>query len=389
MVYRKINSINFAINPSASNEIYFEKEFTITNKITNELAPQDICKLIAKNNYFPMILTWELLDKCNFSCPFCYIVGHSNHKIVRFDKIKTHLETLIKKGLVYCTLTGGEALLHKDFNQIYRFLKESGVIVEIYSNGHLLTKEHLELFNELPPYKIEVSIYGVSQKDFDRATNTKNTNYEVVLNNILLLKKNGINVKCKTPFNSHTEINFDKIKKWCDLNSIDYYYSTNISDAYDGENLNRFNTDYETMISYETDRIINIEKLYPNSFNIFENKGIKDCYTCGVRNYGLHINANFELQICSETFTKESTFNILEDGIENSITKNRDFVNKHMDKPIKGCIGCDASSICKMCPAKAEPKLDENEKVLHFELPDNHCENQRNKYNAIIDRLLK
>lgn len=112
------------INPYSANEIYFNSKFLEKNgSLVKSMSPSQLCGLISGCSYTPMLLTWELLDRCNFYCPFCYIVGHSHNEQVRFENIKSKIQELIDLGLLYCTLTGGEILLHKDFKEIYSFLK--------------------------------------------------------------------------------------------------------------------------------------------------------------------------------------------------------------------------------------------------------------------------
>lgn len=60
-----------------------------------------------------------------------------------------------------------------------------------------------------------------------------------------------------------------------------------------------------------------------------------------------------------------------------------------MDKPISGCIGCQASSICNMCPAKAKPVLNEQNEVIDFEIPKGHCDRERKRHSSIVEELLK
>ncbi|GHV67346.1 hypothetical protein FACS1894199_12630 [Bacteroidia bacterium] len=389
MIERKINNVDILINPYSANEIYFDSEFLEKNgALVQNMSPSELCGLVSGNSYTPMILTWELLDKCNFSCPFCYIVGHSNNKIVHFDNIKSEIQELIDLGMLYCTLTGGEAMQHKDFKKIYSFLKLSGVFIEIYSNGYLIDNTIIDVFKEFPPYKIEISIYGVDQPTFDKVTGTKDKDYRKVLENVLRLKETGINVKCKTPFNSLTENDFNKIGNWCNHNHIDYYYSTTVYKAHDGENLNHFQSDFSNMINYETKKIKDMESQNLRTYDL-EKRNTKKCYTCGVRNYGLHINSNFELLPCSETQTKESAFSIFDLGIKQCISQNRHFVHTYMDKPINGCIGCEASSTCKMCTAIAVPKYNSENQIEEFTLPVGHCVFERRKYNGIMNELSK
>lgn len=388
LIERTINNINLLVNANKPNEIFFEKEVVESHPDISNITPVELCKIIAGNNFTPLLMSWEILDKCSFSCPFCYIVGHSNHKLVRFKETKKHIDDLIDRGLLYCTLTGGEATLHPDFIEIYKYLKLKGVLVEIYTNGSLIADHHIELFKEFPPFKIEITIYGISSSSFSDATGTNKFDYQMILKNIVDLKDAGINIICKTPLNVKTVDEFDDIQAWCEANHVKFYYSTNIFDGYDGENLDKYAVKFDQQIKYEALKFESIYKQYPTDFEN-NKRSVKSCYTCSIRNYGLHINSAFEMMPCSETHLTEAKTNILENSIDIGIKKYRDFVTNFFDKPIVGCSGCEASSICKMCTAKAKPIKNTNDIVTDFKVPEHHCETQRKKVLKINDYIIQ
>lgn len=108
IIEREINGIGIAVDSSKPNEIFFESSFVLEHpEVQRNLTTIEICNILSGSTYTPLLLTWELLDKCSFKCPFCYIVGHSNNKITRFKNSKKHIAELIDLGLLYCTLTGG------------------------------------------------------------------------------------------------------------------------------------------------------------------------------------------------------------------------------------------------------------------------------------------
>ena len=388
-IVRTIGNVTLMVNTKAANEVFFEEEFLASKKITNlNLSPTDICELVTENKYIPMIMSWELLDKCSFKCPFCYIVGHSRNNIIRFSKMKTELRKLIDKGLFYCLLTGGEATLHTDFVEIYQFLKASGVLVEIYTNGSLINDNLINLFKEYAPYKIEVSIYGTTQRVFSENVGTDKFDNCLILNNILQLKRNGINVVCKTPLNKLTEKEFEDIRAWCNNNKIEHYYSTAIYKGYDGENLDRYSSSLELQGKYDAMKYLNLEKEYPDDENIKQQhpKG-KTCYTCAIRKFGLHINSAFELMPCSETHFEESKSKLIEIGVDEAIRKYRSFVEPFIGRSIIGCDGCAASKICNMCSAKANAVTNDNGKIADFKVPEGHCEIQRHRLTKMFDYI--
>ncbi|MBP6430192.1 MAG: radical SAM protein [Ferruginibacter sp.] len=391
-VQRKIGQTDLLVNIHSANEVLFDEEFLQENNIESNnavLTPSEICELIAKDDYIPMIMSWELLDKCSFKCPFCYIVGHSRNKVVRFREMKPEIDKLIEKGLFHCLLTGGEATSHSDFKEIYKYLKQNGVLVEVYTNGSLIDKEMIELFKEFKPYKIEVSIYGVSQENFQEATGTQKINYQLILDNILELKSNDINVLCKTPLNNLTEKDFDEIILWCKENEVVHYYSTSIYEGYDGSDLDTFASNNDIQNKYDALKFLEIEKKYPTDTSVNkQNPQGKTCYTCAIRKFGLHINSAFELMPCSETHFDESKSKILDDGIDKAIEKYRNFVDPFVGRAIIGCDGCEASKICKMCSAVATPLKNEAGNITDFKVPEGHCQTQREKVRGMAEYLM-
>ncbi len=386
-IIREIGDVTIMVNPHASNEVFFEESFLKSKSIKDSsLSPSRICQIIAEENFIPMLLTWELLDKCSFACPFCYIVGHSNSQVVRFKNIESELQKLIDRGLFYCMITGGEPTLHKDFFEIYKFLKKRGVIVEVYTNGSLINEKLIDLFLEYQPYRIEISVYSITQNNFNIVSATDSFDCQKVLDNILKLKEKGFNIRCKTPINTLTLKEFSLIQEWCRQNGIFHYYSTNTYNAYDGTDLSSYEIDLETSIIYE---IAKEQEFKEEHFDSSEKPKRKTCFSCGVKNYGLNINSNFELTPCPEAFFSESKSNILDVGIDQAISKYRTFIQPFIGKAIEGCIACEASDHCKMCSTKAKPIRNKLGDISSFYVPKAYCKTQRSKYKMLRDKQLK
>lgn len=69
-------------------------------------------------------------------------------------------------GLVFLLLTGGEAMLRKDFLELYQKLSTMGFRLVINSNGSLLTQSVLDCFSKYPPARVNVSVYGASNESY-------------------------------------------------------------------------------------------------------------------------------------------------------------------------------------------------------------------------------
>ncbi len=135
----------------------------------------------------------ELTNRCCFRCPHCYMdskaLGYL--PLSSFEGIVTELKNL---GCVYLTITGGEALLHPEFEKMYLFAHSKGFIISVFSNGFLLDK-FIDLFAQYRPYEIDVTLYGMD--DLSYVQNTGVSAWERVNSNLTMLKERGISFSVK------------------------------------------------------------------------------------------------------------------------------------------------------------------------------------------------
>lgn len=276
-------------------------------------------KLSSGDEYYPISLHWELLDKCNLACPFCYIVGHSSNRVVRFEAIRQHLKDLIDAGLLFCTLTGGEATLHPDFTAIYTYLKSNGVFVELFTNGLLLPDEVFLALQRQKPLGVEVSIYSLDDavlKQVYKAATEQPA--QSVLNNILRLKQVGINVSCKTLATRLTADEVASIAEWCKQNDVRHERSTKIIGAHDGQSLARF--------SVEAPRTITGNEATISSGHV--------ALSCGTKNYGCALDSSFSLYPCPSIRHRDAYFDVTRLGMPDALTRMKDYIRGHQDLEI-------------------------------------------------------
>lgn len=377
MLQRHIGDIPFFVDTHSARDIYLPDSILKDNNLHQPITQHQILSVFSRSSYRPLLLSWELLDKCNFKCPFCYIVGRSHNKLIRFSSIESCLNEFIAEGLLYCTLTGGEALYHVDFPSIYRHLKSNGVFVEIYTNGYSVTSEILSLFKEFPPYAVEVSIYGLSDSVFRRNTGS-NLSASVVLQNIIRLRDAGIELKCKTPLNTMTITEFEQIQNWCQSEQIHHYYSTEMTYGYDGNSTDAWALPLAQSAPYDAINVAQSDGIVCSS-----NDHIKTCYTCSVGKYGLYIDSAFRLLPCSSFAYKKTGVNITENGVQSAIAEMLSFVNPMLGAKILGCSGCSAYSTCKMCPALGRETIDKNGQLLGFSTYSEFCSKTRERHSLI------
>jgi len=123
----------------------------------------------------PISATFELTRRCNFRCAHCYLGDQAAQHQLRdrelgTEAVKAALSEWVEAGCLYLTLTGGDPMMRPDFAEIYRHARELGMVVTVFCNGTLVTDEIIALFREVPPRKVEISIYGATPETFETVT---------------------------------------------------------------------------------------------------------------------------------------------------------------------------------------------------------------------------
>lgn len=298
--------------------------------------------LSSGDQYIPLTLAWEVLDSCNLACPFCYIVGHSNNKAIRFAGVRDHVSELVDAGVLFCTLTGGEVTIHPDFVEIYRFLKMRGVVVEVFTNGYAIDDAQIDLFRELPPSEIEISLYTLDDRRLTEVYGFRRPGgASRVLQNVLRLRDAGVNVICKTFLTTVTAADIESIVAWCEHHGLEHYSSREVAPGYDGADLSGY-----AVSSGGSQPIANSPV----------------CLPCGTKNYGSAIDSAFRLYPCPSIRLPDCRFDLRELGVAESIGQMKDFMRRFQDVRIEG-------AGCASCIAYASPVRDAQGALVGFAQP--------------------
>ena len=157
----------------------------------------------------PVAGNFELTARCNFDCPMCYVHQRMDDREAASRELTAAqwLEIARKardRGMIFALLTGGEPLARRDFFEIYRGMKELGLMISINSNGSMLQGKVLEEFLKDPPFRFNISLYGGSNETYRNMCGLPA--YDRVKANIRALREAGVQVSLNlsvTPYNCH------------------------------------------------------------------------------------------------------------------------------------------------------------------------------------------
>jgi len=142
-----------------------------------------------------------LTHQCNLHCAHCYANENPATEAYRRELTTEQWQSILiqirEEGCLFLLLTGGEPLMRPDFAEIYAFAKRKGFLVTVFSNGMLVDDAILDLFQELPPRMVEISIYGARKETHERITGVCDS-YHWTLTAVDQLLARGISVGLKT-----------------------------------------------------------------------------------------------------------------------------------------------------------------------------------------------
>lgn len=174
----------------------------------------------------PIAAQLELTSRCNLRCKMCYVCSIKNqNELINKERTAKEWIELARQakeaGVLYLLLTGGEVFIRKDFREIYEAISEMGFIVQIYSNGTLITPEIAKWLGKRPPAKISITMYGASPETYQRVTGHADA-YERAVRGVDLLREEGILTKIRTTVIRDNRQDIDKLYEFAVGRDIEF-----------------------------------------------------------------------------------------------------------------------------------------------------------------------
>lgn len=307
---------------------------------------------------------FELTPQCNLDCKMCYVhLNKSQMKNIpelKFDEWKKIVDEAIEHGMMFASLSGGECLLHRDFDMLYTYLNSKGILITVLTNGVMLQAK-MELFEKYPPSFIQVSVYGYDEISYKQVTGYEH--YGKVLNAINIAHEKGLPVGVSVTCSKYLK-DIGKIVEYFKNKDISVAVNSWLLPPYDstGRKLEDFNLSVlenvnismELYKQNENSYPVPCEKPLPMPGNTCEEicvRGLK----CAAGRSDFSINWRGEMSMC--VALSEVTGYPLQEGFKNAWEKTQR-ASKEFQLPGE-CLSCPYRSVCNHCPAQhlvnAEP----------------------------------
>lgn len=287
----------------------------------------------------------ELTNACNFRCPHCYVEKDKTTTLTK-ESVKKILDELVCLQANPILLTGGEVLLLPYFKEIYEYAYTLGFIVSINTNGSLISDEIIDLFNKMPPYAVQISVYGYNEESYCDFTKCSN-NFEKVVGALKKLKENSITVSCKNVVTNSNISYFEKIQELCE--SLDVPFRMDyISFPQKGKVKH---TNPEQISPKNAVKFALKDPLIHKKFlDAFDSDSLphKYVFECRRDDDGIFISSDGLVNICPCMQLKEIK---VADGLLSAVKNLKTLGNMEFEKHSK-CKNCKYMPVCRYCPAK-------------------------------------
>lgn len=150
----------------------------------------------------PVNGTIEVTNRCPLTCAHCYNNLPMSDLPARraeltFEEHKRILDELAEMGCLWLLFTGGEIFARSDFLDLYTYAKNKGFLITLFTNGTLITEKIADFLEVLPPFSIEITLYGRTQETYEALTGVPGS-WEKCMRGIHLLLERKLPLKLKT-----------------------------------------------------------------------------------------------------------------------------------------------------------------------------------------------
>ena len=347
----------------------------------------------------PLDFFLEITARCNNDCRHCYInLPADDHAARRAElslaEISHIADQAVELGSMWCLLTGGEPLLRHDFADIYLALKRKGLLLSLFTNACLVTEEHISLFKRYPPQYVEVTVYGVTEKTYEKVTH-KPGSYAAFRRGLDLLLKSGITIKLKAMALRSNVHELPEIAEFCRLHSSGTFrFDPLLHLRYDQNPERNAEIRAERLLPEEIVKIEHSDHQRADALKnncdkfIFAISGSSDCnhlLSCGAGNKSFVVSYDGIFRLCADLWHPDCTYDLrqgtLAEAWHELVPRVRDMQSNNPSY-LDHCRNCSIVNLCICCPAHAHLETGVMDEMVPY-----FCEVAHARAKALQDSL--
>ena len=320
-------------------------------RFRSKVSAAGLVAALRTDEHAPYAAMIEIADRCNETCVHCYQVQGQKGEI-ETDDWRRIMDELAEMGVVFLTISGGEATLRKDFLDIVRHARKRRFAVKIYTNGLSMTRALAQELAALAVQEVQISLYSHEAAIHDGVTCVPGS-WEKTTAGARYLVEAGVKVVLKSPLMT---VNKDGVEAYADfVRSLgcDYSMDPHLDPREDG--------DREPESLRIDDDALRTAMTHPMLGGMGPRDVEKplDASLCGACSGHVHIEANGEIRPCTQLTVPVG--HALEDGVRAAWESDETgrAIRSVTWRDLPACRQCDLRSHCGRCFANAKVEVDD------------------------------
>jgi radical SAM protein with 4Fe4S-binding SPASM domain len=315
----------------------------------------------------------ELTQRCNNRCIHCYNNLAAGDKAaleneLALDEHCRIIDEIAGFGCLWLLLTGGEILLRKDFLDIYTYARQKGLLITLFTNGTLITTDIADYLAQLPPFSIEITLYGNTAKTYESITGIPGS-YDRCLNGIRLLMERNLPLKLKTMAIAQNKHEIFDMKRFAEKElGLDFKFDAMVNPRRDCSQ-----TPLEVRLSPREIVALDLEdpdrvaewKQFADRFNrpVLDPEKVDKLYKCGGGFQSFAIDPFGRLAAC---VLSGDTYDLRQGSFKEGWEKHLFSLGQKKITHRTKCSDCQIRPMCGICPANSELECRDAEAPVDF-----------------------
>lgn len=301
----------------------------------------------AYENRIPFKGVLELTPRCNFNCNMCYVhlrpdqipkVGCelSKEQWIRIAR------SLQQAGTLELTITGGEPFVRPDFREIYEAVHDMGFLIQIFSNGSLITEENIRWLQARPPQTMRFTLYGASDETYEKVCGISH-GFSRVQRSIEMLHQAGIPLYLVATITRENQQELERMYRLAAKYRLPMIHTSSLINPVRGATAEAKRHQVDYLIPSDEE----IRRIRQQNKGKFPRKPCKDFLeVCGNYRKGFWITWNGRLQLCA--FLEEPSVALRPESFVECWNQLLEKVE--LLKQPEECASCQYERYCERCP---------------------------------------
>ena len=313
----------------------------------------------------PVSASIELTMRCNLHCGHCYCPPGDRQSELTTSELIQLFDRMAEMGTLFLLMTGGDPLLRKDFPELYRHAKELGLLVTIFTNGTLIDDRIAALFEELPPYLVEISLYGLTRQVYERVVAVSGS-FDRCLAGIHRVLAGGHPLALKCPVTRDNSHEIGGIAQLAADLGVDFRYDPVILATMEGRTEpHALRLDPEEIVAFEASDVTK-DRAWRSYLREEEQPHIDSeaLFSCGAGKNSFHVDPYGNVQVC--LMVKNFRHSLRERPLEEIYYEEFPSILAIKRDEASRCGGCSHRAACNNCPGVALWETQDNHSHVDF-----------------------